>query len=93
MATAAQQRQQSEQQQQPQAMLQVAAASAPATPSSQPDAAGRPRFRDHYGHFDILMGLRVEKEVFPAIARFFEDHDAPEMPALMLATPPVSPRL
>jgi len=52
-----------------------------------------PRFQDHYGHFDILMGLRVETEVFPAIAQFFEDHDAPEMPALMLDTPPPSPRL
>jgi hypothetical protein len=39
------------------------------------------------------MGLRVETEVFPAIAQFFEDHDAPEMPSLMLETPPLSPRL
>jgi pimeloyl-ACP methyl ester carboxylesterase len=87
-----------QQQQQRPPMLQLAAAAAAASSPSERPANNNPppnppRFRDHYGHFDILMGLRVEREVFPAIARFFEDHDAPEMPSLMLATPPVSPRL
>jgi pimeloyl-ACP methyl ester carboxylesterase len=87
--------QQQQQQQQRPPMLQLAAAAAAAASSERPaNNPSRPQhFRDHYGHFDILMGLRVEREVFPAIARFFEDHDAPEMPSLMLATPPVSPRL
>ncbi|WIA11187.1 hypothetical protein OEZ85_011317 [Tetradesmus obliquus] len=34
-------------------------------------------FSDHYGHFDILMGKRVEKEVFPLIHGFLLQHDSP----------------
>ena len=33
--------------------------------------------REHYGHFDILMGLRAEHEVFPRLAAFLAAHDAP----------------
>lgn len=33
--------------------------------------------RDHYGHFDILMGLRAEAEVFPRLNSFLQEHDAP----------------
>ncbi len=29
------------------------------------------------GHFDILMGKRVESEVFPSIHEFLEQHDSP----------------
>jgi len=35
-------------------------------------------FGSHYGHFDILIGKRVEKEVFPIIHEFLEQHDAPQ---------------
>lgn len=34
-------------------------------------------FADHYGHFDILMGKRVEVEVFPIIHQFLLQHDGP----------------
>jgi pimeloyl-ACP methyl ester carboxylesterase len=27
---------------------------------------------DHYGHFDLLIGLRVEEEVFPSIRAFLQ---------------------
>jgi poly-beta-hydroxyalkanoate depolymerase len=30
----------------------------------------------HYGHHDILMGLRVEHEVFPRLHQFLSKHDA-----------------
>lgn len=29
---------------------------------------------DHYGHFDLIIGLRVEKEVFPSIRSFLQLH-------------------
>jgi pimeloyl-ACP methyl ester carboxylesterase len=29
---------------------------------------------DHYGHFDLLIGLRVEGEVFPSISAFLSSH-------------------
>jgi len=89
-----QQQQHQQQQQQQQQHWQQQQQHEGAPPPPPPAAAARSRcFRDHYGHFDILMGLRVETEVFPAIAQFFEDHDAPGMPSLMLETPPLSPRL
>ncbi|EFJ48781.1 hypothetical protein VOLCADRAFT_90617 [Volvox carteri f. nagariensis] len=31
--------------------------------------------RDHYGHFDILMGRRVEQEVFPLLTAWLDEHD------------------
>jgi alpha-beta hydrolase superfamily lysophospholipase len=31
---------------------------------------------EHYGHFDLLMGLRAREEVFPALARWLEAHDS-----------------
>ena len=30
---------------------------------------------DHYGHFDLLMGLRAKTEVFPAIDAWLDEHD------------------
>ena len=27
---------------------------------------------EHYGHFDLLIGMRVEQEVYPAIAAFLQ---------------------
>jgi pimeloyl-ACP methyl ester carboxylesterase len=29
---------------------------------------------DHYGHFDLLIGLRVEHEVFPSMRAFLQSH-------------------
>lgn len=34
--------------------------------------------RQNPGHFDILMGKRVEKEVFPLIHQFLLQHDSPK---------------
>ena len=31
---------------------------------------------DHYGHFDLLMGLRAHTEVYPVIDRWLDAHDA-----------------
>lgn len=33
--------------------------------------------QEHYGHFDILMGLRAEHEVFPRLHAFLAGHDTP----------------
>ena len=30
--------------------------------------------KDHYGHFDTLIGKRVEEEVFPLIERWLREH-------------------
>ncbi|GLI59312.1 hypothetical protein VaNZ11_001166 [Volvox africanus] len=35
--------------------------------------------RDHYGHFDILMGHRVEQEVFPLLAAWLDEHDGADL--------------
>lgn len=34
--------------------------------------------QDHYGHFDILMGRRVETEVFPLLTDWLNEQDANE---------------
>ncbi|GBF95977.1 alpha beta hydrolase [Raphidocelis subcapitata] len=43
--------------------------------------------KDHYGHFDVIMGKNAREEVWPYITSFLSDHDAPVISGLADLSP------